>query len=188
MQWGAVDDSLSDQSVHLEYRQQHCHDDHKDEEAHHDDQKWAEQSDQQRPSSNPARVPGSWRRARACVRARRSPRRSEIRCTVIGGNSSGLQRAADRRALAHALRRLVTASRIGRLVTTSPAMRSASRTGTALAVRMLNVRVKRAVLRPRVSRPTSGTRSRKRGSGAGYRVLEPVNECRRWRATMPTTR
>ena len=42
-----------------------------------------------------------------------------------------------------------TASRIGRLVTTSPAMRSASSTGTALAERMLRVRVKRAVLKPR---------------------------------------
>ena len=49
-----------------------------------------------------------------------------------------------------------TASRIGRLVTTSLAMRSASSTGTALAVRMLSVRVKRAVLKPRTSRPTSG--------------------------------
>ena len=56
----------------------------------------------------------------------------------------------------------VTASRMGRLVTTSPAMRMASSTGTALAVRMLNVRVKRAVLKPRASRPTSGTRSWKR--------------------------
>src|SRR5256885_12212852 len=44
-----------------------------------------------------------------------------------------------------------TASRIGRLVTTSPAMRNASSTGTELADRMLKVRVKRAVLKPRVS-------------------------------------
>ena len=48
---------------------------------------------------------------------------------------------------------------MGRLVTTSPAMRMASSTGTALAVRMLNVRVNRAVLKPRTSLPNSGMRS-----------------------------
>ena len=52
-----------------------------------------------------------------------------------------------------------TASRIGRFVTTSPAMRSASSTGTELAERMLRVRVKRAVLKPRESLPMSGRRS-----------------------------
>ena len=50
----------------------------------------------------------------------------------------------------------MTASRIGRLMTTSPEIRSASSTGTALAVRMLRVRVKRAVLKPRSSFPASG--------------------------------
>ena len=52
-----------------------------------------------------------------------------------------------------------TASRIGMLETTSPAMRSASSTGTPLAARMLSVRVKRAVFRPRASRPMMGMRS-----------------------------
>ena len=55
-----------------------------------------------------------------------------------------------------------TASRIGRFVTTSPAIRRDSSTGTALAARMLKVRVKRAVLSPRVRRPTTGRRSWKR--------------------------
>jgi hypothetical protein len=56
-------------------------------------------------------------------------------------------------------------------------MRMASSTGTALAVRMLKVRVKRAVLNPRTSRPNSGRRSwkrwkRRRLSGS----LQPVDE------------
>ena len=56
-------------------------------------------------------------------------------------------------------------------------MRMASSTGTALAVRMLKVRVKRAVLKPRTRRPNSGIRScrrwkRRRLSG----ILEPVDE------------
>ena len=38
-------------------------------------------------------------------------------------------------------------------------MRSDSSTGTPLAARMASVRMKRAVLSPRVSRPTSGRRS-----------------------------
>ena len=41
-------------------------------------------------------------------------------------------------------------------------MRSASSTGTELAERMLKVRVKRAVLKPRDSLPTSGRRSCRR--------------------------
>ena len=48
------------------------------------------------------------------------------------------------------------------MVTTSPAMRMASSTGTALAVRMLKVRVNRAVLNPRTSRPNRGMRSCRR--------------------------
>ena len=53
----------------------------------------------------------------------------------------------------------VTASRIGTLVITSLAMRNESSTGTALPMRMLSVRVNRAVLKPRRMRPTSGRRS-----------------------------
>jgi hypothetical protein len=41
-------------------------------------------------------------------------------------------------------------------VITSPEIRSASRIGTELEERMLKVRVKRAVLKPRTSLPTSG--------------------------------
>ena len=54
---------------------------------------------------------------------------------------------------------LHAAWRIGRLVTTSPAIRNASSTGTALAVRIAKVRAKRAALLPRVTRPMSGSRS-----------------------------
>ena len=50
-----------------------------------------------------------------------------------------------------------TALFMGRLLTTSAEIRRASSTGTALAVRILNVRENRAVLRPRMSFPASGT-------------------------------
>ena len=67
----------------------------------------------------------------------------EIRCIVIGGNS---RLAASERPIGAPSRTRaaasVTASRIGRLMIASLAMRSASSTGTALAVRMLSVRVK----------------------------------------------
>ena len=63
------------------------------------------------------------------------------------------------------------------LLTTSAEMRSASSTGTALAVRMLNVREKRAVFRPRMSLPTSGTRSRNRSTlQARLGGLDPARE------------
>ncbi len=54
------------------------------------------------------------------------------------------------------------ASRIGRFSTTCVPMRIASRIGTPLPNRMPSVRVKRAVLLPRVSRPTSGSRTIRR--------------------------
>ena len=47
-----------------------------------------------------------------------------------------------------------TACRIGRLLTTSAEIRSASSTGTALAVRMLKVRENRAVFSPRMTLPS----------------------------------
>ena len=53
-----------------------------------------------------------------------------------------------------------TAPFIGRLVTTSLEMRSASSTGTVLAVSVLRVRAKRAVLLPRTTLPISGRPSR----------------------------
>ena len=46
-------------------------------------------------------------------------------------------------------------------------MRSASSTGTALAVRMLRVRVKRAVLKPRATRPTIGSLAAATSARAG---------------------
>ena len=71
-----------------------------------------------------------------------------------------------------------TARFIGKLLTTSAEMRSASSTGTALAVRMLKVRENRAVFTPRMSLPRSGTRSRnrsnaKRASGARSQRRKP---------------
>ncbi len=79
---------------------------------------------------------------------------------VMGGNSLLTERdrpiGAPSRTRAAAS---VTASRIGRFVTTSPAMRMASSTGTELAERMLKVRVKRAVLNPRFSFPMMGRRN-----------------------------
>ena len=78
----------------------------------------------------------------------------------IGGNSL---LAASERAMGAPSRTRTAASwtawRIGELVTTSPAMRSASSTGTALAVRIEKVRAKRAALLPRVMRPNTGMRS-----------------------------
>src|SRR6185312_15657662 len=79
---------------------------------------------------------------------------------VMGGNSllvdSERPIAAPSRTRAAAS---ATASRIGRFVTTSPAIRKASSTGTEDPERMLKVRVKRAVLKPRESLPMSGIRS-----------------------------
>jgi dihydroorotase-like cyclic amidohydrolase len=54
-----------------------------------------------------------------------------------------------------------TAARMGRFVTTSPEIRNASSTGTALDVSVESVRAKRAVLLPFTTLPTSGTRKRK---------------------------
>jgi hypothetical protein len=67
---------------------------------------------------------------------------------------------------------------MGILVTTSAEIRSASSTGTALAVKMLNVRENLPVLRPRINFPATGTRSRKRSnrkraSGALSQRLKP---------------
>ena len=126
-----------------------------------------EQADQGGRSGPPAPVPGSGRRAPASLPARRWTRRWRS-----GGWSSagtgGWRPASGRSARLRARARLpsATASRIGRLVTTSPAMRSASSTGTALAVRMLSVRVKRAVLKPRSSLPTSGSAQQRSGARA----------------------
>ena len=55
-----------------------------------------------------------------------------------------------------------TALFMGMLVTTSAEIRSASSTGTALAVKMLKVREKRPVLRPRINLPSTGKRNKKR--------------------------
>ena len=52
-----------------------------------------------------------------------------------------------------------TASRIGRLLTTCVEIRNASSTGTPLAIKMMKVRAKRAVLVPRTSRATNGSRN-----------------------------
>ncbi len=69
----------------------------------------------------------------------------------------------------------MTASRIGRFVTTSPEMRRASSTGTELPDRMLSVRVKRAVLNPRVSLPMSGRLSCVRCHlRRAVRILQPA--------------
>ncbi len=103
----------------------------------------------------------------------------EMRWMAIGGNSllwaSERPMGAPSRTLCDAS---MTASRIGRLVTTSPEMRRASSTGTALAERMLSVRVKRAVLKPRVSLPMSGMRrisrwKRRRLFGLRSQLLKP---------------
>ncbi len=84
----------------------------------------------------------------------------EIRWIIIGGNSrlwpSDLPIGAPSRTRIAAS---ATAAFIGRLVTTSPEMRSASSTGTVLAVSVLSVRAKRAVFEPRTILPTSGRRS-----------------------------
>ena len=51
---------------------------------------------------------------------------------------------------------------MGRFVMTSLEMRNESSTGTAAAVRILSVRVKRAVLKPRTMRPNTGKRNSRR--------------------------
>ncbi len=84
----------------------------------------------------------------------------EMRWMVMGGNN--LLWPSERPIGAPSRTRCdasMTASRIGRFVTTSPEIRKASSTGTELPDRMLKVRVKRAVLKPRVSLPMSGRRS-----------------------------
>ena len=84
----------------------------------------------------------------------------EIRCTVSGGNSP---LAASERPIGAPSRTrsaaVSMASLIGRLPTVAPAMRSPSSAGTALPVRMLKVRVKRAAPRLRSRRPSNGKRS-----------------------------
>ena len=97
---------------------------------------------------------------------------------VMGGNS--LLTASERPIAAPSRTRAAasaTASRIGRFVTTSPEIRSASSTGTELADRMLKVRVKRAVLKPRDSLPTMGMRNCDRCQRAQVgRIAQPAPE------------
>ena len=115
-------------------------------------------------------IPSNCRSSLSAARANISSRRPldsplEIRCTVMGGNRplapSDRPMGAPSRTRSAAV---ATASRIGRLPMTSPAMRRPSSAGTALPVRMLKVRVKRAACRLRSRRPKSGARSSHRST------------------------
>ena len=80
-----------------------------------------------------------------------------MRWMSMGGNSL---RCASERAMGAPSRTRTaasaTASRMGTLATTSPAIRMASSTGTALEVSVDKVRAKRAAFTPRATRPMSG--------------------------------
>ena len=83
-----------------------------------------------------------------------------IMCSIMGGkilvSSSALRRLVPSRtrSVASPIR-----WRAKSLESTSPEIFIPSSSGTALALRMLKVRAKRAVLRPRLTRPMTGRRS-----------------------------
>ena len=78
-------------------------------------------------------------------------------CSIMGGkilvSVSDLRRLVPSRTRSAASRMRILAKS---LESTSPEIFIPSSSGTALALRMLKVRAKRAVLRPRLTRPITG--------------------------------
>ncbi|MNH32740.1 hypothetical protein D3C79_932040 [compost metagenome] len=82
-------------------------------------------------------------------------------CSIMGGKIL-VSASALRRLVPSRTRSLASPMRVRAksLESTSPEIFIPSSSGTALALRMLRVRAKRAVLRPRLTRPMTGKRSK----------------------------
>ena len=145
--------------IDLEDRQQDCHDDREHDEAHDDDQERLEHAQHHREQA----VHLAFLMVRGALEHVVELAAGLAARNQVNAHGGEQLRLANDRPIAPPSRTRTaassTAARIGRLAMTEALIRSASRAGTPLAVRMLSVRVKRAVLSPRVTRPKIGARS-----------------------------